>query len=134
MPTSRKSVVARGPAPKVVQPTTVAAPARLACPSLRIPDVDGLVERVDEFLDRVKPHAVALAVDTLADIAQDTDPENHRINATRVTAAMGLAKIGGALVDRVEVQQHTTLMMRDKSDAELEAFMNAKQADVLGAK
>lgn len=111
----------------VPEPTTIVR--LLPCPALERYDPTGATEEVDAFLARTRGMQSALAVHTLADVAQETDPEMARIGMTRVAAAMGLAKIAGALIDRVELQQHTTLLMRDKSDAELEVFM--KQADVV---
>ncbi len=91
----------------------------LPCPALEIPAITETVEQIDRFLARAKPYAAALAVETLADVAKDRHPPHSQINAVRVSAALGLAKISGALIERVQVQQHTTTRMVDMTDAQL---------------
>lgn len=118
--------------PKVNQRRVVPVPVGrilLPCPALEHYDPTGATEEVDAFLARTRGQTAALALHTLAQVAQETDPLLARIGVTRVAAAMGLAKIAGVLIDRVQIDQKTENIMREKSDADLEMII--KKAEVI---
>lgn len=101
----------------------------LPCPALERYDPTGATEEVDAFLSRQRGKMAALAAHTLAEVAMNDDPDMARIGMTRVAAAMGLAKMAGALIDRVQIDQKTENIMREKSDADLEQII--KKAEVI---
>lgn len=110
---------------------------RLPCPALFPRDPTGATEEVDEFLARIKPWAAAKGMQTLAEVADDTDPDNARINAARVKAAEGLLRVAGAMVEQVQVTQIHKGPMRDMKPEMLIPLVEemlaaeAKEAEVI---
>lgn len=99
----------------------------LPCPALFKHDVTGATEEVDDFLARSRPYAAALGMNTLAEVAQDRDPMNARINMARVKAAEVMLRVSGALVEQVQVQTHHHGPMFGLPSEKLVEFIEAEK-------